>query len=97
MEKQKPNKTFRAGSVRASVWDNELVSSTGEKVNRPRVSIERRYKNEHGEWVSSNHYSVNELPRVQAVVQAAFNYLVLTDRENGEHSTTRPGSLSDFG
>ena len=78
MEPQtKPRKTFRAGSVRASIWDNELVLSNGEKTNVPKVCVDRRYKNKEGEWTSSSHFSINELAKLQTVVRAAFDYLVL--------------------
>ncbi len=84
MEPKRPRKTFRAGSVRASVWDNDRVLSNGEHTIFPKVCVERRYKNEHGEWVSSNHFSVNELAKLQAVIRAAFDYLTLVVQESSE-------------
>ncbi len=82
MEPKRPRKTFRAGSVRASIWDNDRVLSNGEHTIFPKVCVERRYKNEHGEWVSSNHFSVNELAKLQVVIRAAFDYLTLVDQES---------------
>ena len=83
MEPKRPRKTFRAGSVRASVWDNDRMLPNGEHAIFPKVCVERRYKNEHGEWVSSNHFSINELAKLQAVIRAAFDYLTLDDQESG--------------
>jgi len=54
----------------------------GEHAIFPKVCVERRYKNEQGEWVSSNHFSVNELAKLQAVIRAAFDYLTLVDQES---------------
>ena len=81
MESKKPRRTFRAGSVRASVWDNEVVIN-GQKTNVPKVCVDRRYKNQEGEWLSSNHFSVNELAKLQTVIRAAFDYLVLAGSED---------------
>ena len=80
-EKQKPRKTFRAGSIRASIWDNEITLQSGEKIVVPRICVERRYKNAEGEWTSSNYFNTNELGKLQAVIRAAFDYLVLHERE----------------
>ena len=82
MEKQNPRKTFRAGSVRASIWDNEVKLANGEAVNMPKICVERRYKNEQGEWHSSNHFNINELAKLQAVIRAAFDFLVLREHED---------------
>jgi len=82
VEPQKPRKTIRAGSVRASIWDNEVVIN-GQKTNIPKVCVERRYKNQEGEWLSSNHFSINELAKLQTVVRAAFDYLVLAKPGDG--------------
>ena len=44
MNKQKPLRTFQAGSVRASVWDNQVLLKDGSTASMPRVCVERRYK-----------------------------------------------------
>ena len=83
MESNKPRRTFRAGSVRASVWSNDVLIN-GQKTNIPKVCVDRRYKNGDGQWTSSNHFSVNELAKLQTVVRAAFDYLVLAGLEDDE-------------
>ena len=96
MEKERPKKTFRAGSVRASIWDNEISLPNGETRNMPRVRVERRYKNDQNEWVSTNYFNVNELAKLQAVIRAAFDYLVVTERERTEEQvlTTEQSELA---
>ena len=90
MEKQTPRKTFRAGSVRASIWDNEVRLSNGETVNMPRACVERRYRHAEGEWISSNYFNVNELAKLQAVIRTAFDYLVLQEREPNASRSSDP-------
>ncbi len=82
MGKQKPTKSFRAGSIRASIWENEVKLDNGQVTNMPKICVERRYKNEQGEWHSSNHFNINELAKLQAVIRAAFECLVLRERED---------------
>ena len=87
MNKQKPLRTFQAGSVRASVWDNQVLLKDGSTASMPQVCVERRYKNGEGEWTSSNYFNVNELGKLQAVVRAAFDWLVMKDLNGGDGST----------
>ncbi len=82
MEKQNPRKTFRAGSVRASIWENEVRLANGEIVNMPKICVERRYKSDQGEWISSNYFNINELAKLQAAIRAAFDFLVLREPED---------------
>ena len=80
---QKPRKTFRAGSVRATIWDNETTMKNGEVANLPRICVERRYKNAANEWTSTNYFNVNELGKLQAVIRAAYDYLVMHEPDEG--------------
>ena len=92
METQKPIKVFRAGSVRASIWDNEVRLANGEIADMPKVCVERRYKTDKDEWRSSNYFSVNELAKLQAVIRVAFDYLVLRqapEQLTEEHESTQ--------
>ena len=78
----KPKKKFCAGLIRASIWENEVDIGNGDKRNIPKVSVERRYKTPQGDWRSSNRFGINELAKLQAVVRAAFDYLVLGDKDD---------------
>ena len=97
MEKQMPRKTFRAGSVRASVWDREVTQPNGEHTTMPRVCVERRYKNDQGEWVSSNYFDVSELGKLQAVARAVFDYLVLHAEEPSFSGNGQPIRVQKVG
>ena len=97
MDKPKPKKTFRAGSVRASIWDNEVRLSNGDLTNMPRICVERRYKNDQGEWVSTNYFNINELAKLQAVIRAAFDYLVVSQQDKNDERvlTTHQAELDN--
>jgi hypothetical protein len=89
MEEQKPRKTFWAGPIRASVWENEISLANGEKTTMPKVCIERRYRNGQGQWKSSNHFSINELATLQAAARVAFDYLVVGTRDEREGTSVK--------
>lgn len=77
----KPEITFKAGAVRASVFQN-LISKDGRQIPLPKVVVEVRYKDKMGQWQGTNSMSVNDLPKAILALQKAFEYLM----ENKAHA-----------
>jgi hypothetical protein len=75
----KPIKEFRAGNVRAAVWRNELEQG-GRTVVRHSVRVEKRFRNEKGEWQTTPYYFPEELPRLQLVAAKALEFVALRER-----------------
>lgn len=71
----KPEKTMKAGAVRASIFRNEIVRN-GRPVSIAKVVLEVRYKDKNGEWKSSNSFSLNEVPKAIMALQQAYEYLL---------------------
>lgn len=71
----KPEKVFKAGAVRASIFRNEIVRD-GKPISIAKVVLEVRYKDKNGEWKSSNSFSLNELPKASTALQQAYEYLL---------------------
>ena len=71
----KPEITFKAGAVRASVFQN-LISKNGQSIPLPKVVIEVRYKDRTGQWQGTNSLSINDLPKAILALQKAFEYLM---------------------
>ena len=89
MEKKEPHtpeKKFLAGAVSATVWNNSGVTADGRETFFTTVSIERRYKDKEGAWKSTGSLRVNDLPRAAMVLNKAYEYIVLTEKYNGEES-----------
>ena len=81
---EKPKKEFRAGSVRATLWENEREKN-GQKFTVASVQIERRYRDKEGEWRSSASFGKTDLPLLQLVAAKAFEFLTVSERDpNGE-------------
>ncbi len=67
----KPEKTFRIGSVSASVFLNEVEGS--ERRFRS-VNLQRRYR-DGDEWKSSSAFGLAELPQAITVLEMALKYV----------------------
>ena len=79
----KPIKEFRAGSVRASIWENERENGD-QKYTVHSVQVERRYKDKDGNWQSSTGFGKNDLPKLALVVQKAYEHLTMSERDPQE-------------
>jgi len=73
---EKPKKTFRVGTVQASVFMNN-VEKDGEKLQIPSVSFQKRYQDDKGEWHTTQALNVNDIPRAVMVLNEAYKYLSL--------------------
>lgn len=71
----KPEKVFKMGAVRASVFRN-VIERDGKEVPLAKVVIEVRYKDNSGEWKGTNSLSVNDLPKAVSALQPAYEYLL---------------------
>lgn len=71
----KPEKVFKAGAVRASIFRN-TIERNGKPVSIAKVVLEVRYKDKNGEWKSSNSFSLNELPKASTALRQAYEYLL---------------------
>ena len=50
----KPIKEFRAGRVRASIWQDEVTRGVDESFSVFSVRVEKRYKDATGNWQSTS-------------------------------------------
>lgn len=72
-----PEKSFRIGSVSASVFLNH----TEEKRKPLRaVNLQRRYR-DGDEWKSSSSFGLAELPQAMAVLKLAMDYVASVEAE----------------
>ncbi len=91
--KNKPERIFKAGPVRASVFQNKIVHD-GKPVTFPKVVIEVRYKDKSGEWKGTNSLSINDLPKAILALQQAYEYLTTRRSSDEKHpnAAARPSS-----
>lgn len=80
----KPVKEFRAlggGAVTASVWRNESEKD-GQILVSYSIRVQKRYRDrETGAWHDSEYYFPEDLPKLRLVVEKAYEYTRLRERD----------------
>jgi hypothetical protein len=66
--RDKPLKEFRAGSVRASIWQDEVAGKDDEAFSVFRVRVEKRYRGPAGNWQSTTRFKRADLGDLELVV-----------------------------
>jgi hypothetical protein len=77
----KPEKVFKMGAVRASIFRNK-AQKQGKEVLFPKVVIEVRYRDKSGQWKGTNSLSLSDLPKAILALQKAFEYLLERKEES---------------
>ena len=83
MEKNTPEKKFRAGAICATIWRNTVLRD-GKQDSYCTVSLERGYKNKSGEWQNTSSLRSSDIPRASLVLQEAYKYLVMNGIETAK-------------
>ena len=77
----KPEKVFKVGPVRASIFNNTAVRD-GKAIEFPKIVLEVRYKDKSGQWKGTNSLSLNDVPKAVLALESAYAYLF--DKKNRE-------------
>ena len=80
MQKNLPEKKFRAGAISATVWKN-INEKDGTAYEFFSVSLERGYKDKAGQWQSTASLRAADIPKAALVLQEAYKYIVLTNSQ----------------
>ena len=76
-----PDKEFRAGTIKAAIWRNE-VEQDGRTVVQYSVRIQKRFHDQKsGEWKTTEYFFPTDLPKLSLVVSKAFEYVSLKENE----------------
>ena len=79
-EKSQPDKEFRAGTISAAIWRNE-VEKEGRTVVQHSVRVQKRYRDQSGEWKTTTYFFPADLPKLRLVVEKAFEYVSLQESD----------------
>jgi hypothetical protein len=79
MGKKHPEQKFKAGSVSATVWQNQGTDSEGKQSVYRTVSFERSYLDKDGNWQTTNSLRIGDIPKAVLVLNKAYEYLMLKD------------------
>ena len=82
MNSERPIKRFRAGGViNVSVWDRPSIDPYGKEVGYRCVTIDKRYRDNAGEWKSTRLLGPNDIPKLVLLLNKAFEWMVFIDSE----------------
>lgn len=79
IDKNTPEKAFRASPISATIWTNEVVGSDGEKRLFRTISLDRTYKDKEGVWKKSSSLRVNDLPKAILVLNKCYEYISIKE------------------
>jgi len=74
-----PVKEYRAGTIRASVWE-KVVQEGGQKRTRHSIQIQKRFCDEQGRWRDTDCFFPTDLPKLELVARKAFEFVSLRDK-----------------
>jgi hypothetical protein len=85
MLKDQPIKKFKIGGIQVAVWANRIPNKEGGNDVLHSVTIERRYKDEQGNWRSATSFRTGDLPKLMFALTKAYEHLALEEEshENG--------------
>ena len=80
-EQTLPIARFKAGSVSAAIWENEMTTERGKGVML-KATVQRRYMDRSGQWKNSGSFSHNEIPLTIFCLEQAFAKII--EKQNAE-------------
>jgi len=93
MEKVKPIESFKAGAVKASVFEN-VIEKNGVRMKNHRVVLDRTYKDRNGNWQSTNSFNiVTDVPKALLVLSKAYEYMMMHRKDDSDESEVYEESL----
>lgn len=81
-QNNKPIKSFKAGSIEASVW-KQKVDRNGQTVTRHSVRIQKQFLKD-GSYEKTDYYFRDDLPKLILVAQKAFDFIALRASADAE-------------
>jgi hypothetical protein len=84
MEKEKilPVMAYNVGGISLSLWDNK--DKEGKMFSN--VKIEKKFKAENGDWVSTNSYSVSDLPKICVCLYKIYEFSILRKHDKPQQN-----------
>ena len=91
----KPIKTFRAGCVKAAIFENQTTYN-GKQSTIYRIAIDKSYKDSNGVWKSTSSFNAStELPKAILVLQKAFDYCMSIKKKTSDNGNSTTNMTSE--
>ena len=80
---KQPLARFRAGSASAAIWEN-VIERFGQQRKILNASIERRFKDDAGEWKSSKSFGRNDIPLAIWCLHQCFDEIIRRENDRSD-------------
>jgi len=88
----KPVKKIKVGAIDAAVWKNTIKpAKTDAEIVSLSVTMERRYKDQDGQWQGTNSYRINDIPKAVLALQKAYEFIAMDAGHQEAESTSGDG------
>ena len=84
-----PIKEFRSRGIKAAIWRKD-VQKDGHTFVRHSVRIQKSYRDEAGNWKTTEYFYPEDLPRLALVAEKAFEFISLNGSEEAPDTTGIP-------
>ncbi len=82
IDKNTPEKKFRASPITATIWANEVKTHDGEQRLFRTISMERSYKDKDGVWKTTNSLRTSDLPKAVLVLNKCYEYISIKEESD---------------
>ena len=90
----RPEREFRVGAVRVTVWANPRYGTDGKTWTSHRVAMDCGYKDHDGNWrKKADTLTTQEIPQAILALKRAYEYLTMNKTEK-EEGITEPAAAS---
>lgn len=79
VNKNTPEKTFRASPITATIWTNEVSNKDGEVNLFRTITLERTYKDKDGGWKKTHSLRTSDLPKASLVLNKCYEYITIKE------------------
>jgi hypothetical protein len=86
----KPEKSFKAGAVRAAIWTNPRRNRDGQLFYSRKVIVDRTYKDGSGNFQHTSGLEPNDIPKAILVLNKAYDYLNGNETTEDDHREPWP-------
>ena len=76
VETKKPIKTFKAGLLSVSLWENELEDNK----TITNFTFQRSYKDEDEKWQHTQNLRTSDLPKLKLLIEEAYKDQLLSEQ-----------------
>lgn len=84
METNKPEKHFKFGGVRATVWCDVRKGTGSKSFKSWSVTLDRAYRDADGEWKNTHSLKEGDILKAQTALQKAFEYITQKSADEDE-------------